>query len=105
MKNRRRNSLKNKTSKYIYTFQQLQTIKPFGDDIYSGKLTIGEAHKSKAIFNVFNMEVISLETTQGKGLKSLNLKQMLQRLPIAGNTFENLLKEIFQIIFSLVWAK
>ena len=44
---------------------------------------------------------------QGEGLKILSHKQMLQRLPIAlaqvkvGNTTENLLNEICQIIYSL----
>ena len=43
----------------------------------------------------------------GEGLKILTPKQMLQRLPIAlaevraGNTSENLLNEIRQIIYSL----
>ena len=43
----------------------------------------------------------------GRGLKILSIKQMLQRLPIAlaqvkaGNTSENLLNEIRQIIHSL----
>ena len=47
----------------------------------------------------------------GKGLKILTSKQMLQRLPIAlaqvkaGNTSENLLNEIRQIIYSLYQAK
>ena len=47
----------------------------------------------------------------GKGLKILTPKQMLQRLPIAlaqvkaGNTSENLLNEIRQIIYSLYQAK
>ena len=47
----------------------------------------------------------------GEGLKILTPKQMLQRLPIAlaqvkaGNTSENLLNEIRQIIYSLYWAK
>ena len=46
----------------------------------------------------------------GEGLKILTPKQMLQRLPIAlaqvkaGNTSENLLKEIRQIIYSLYRA-
>ena len=45
------------------------------------------------------------------GLKILTSKQMLQRLPIAlpqvkeGNTFENLLKKIRQMIYSLYQAK
>ena len=45
--------------------------------------------------------------TEGKGLKILTSKQMLQRLPIAlaqvkvGNNSENLLNEIRQIVYSL----
>ena len=44
---------------------------------------------------------------QGKGLKILSPKQMLQRMPIAlaqvksGNTYENLLNEIRKILYSL----
>ena len=47
----------------------------------------------------------------GKGLKILTPKQTLQRLPIAraqvkaGNTCENLLNEIRQIIYSLYQEK
>ena len=47
----------------------------------------------------------------GRGLKILSTKQMLQRLPIAlaqvkaGNTSENLLNEIRQIMYSLYRAK
>ena len=47
----------------------------------------------------------------GKGLKILSHKQMLQRLPIAlaqvkaGNTSENVLNEIRQIIYCLYRAK
>ena len=49
--------------------------------------------------------------TEGKGLKILTTKQMLQRLPIAlaqvkaGNNSENLLNEIRQIIYSLYQSK
>ena len=45
--------------------------------------------------------------TNGKGLKILTPKQMIQRLPIAlaqvkaGNNSENLLNEIRQIFYSL----
>ena len=48
---------------------------------------------------------------KGEGFKILTLKQMLERLPIAfaqvkaGNTSENLLMEIFQIIYYLYQAK
>ena len=47
----------------------------------------------------------------GKGLKMLTHKQMLQRLPTAlaqvkaGNTSENLLNEIREIIYSFCCAK
>ena len=49
--------------------------------------------------------------TEGKGLKILTSKQMLQRLPIAlaqvkvGNNSENLLNEIRQIVYSLYQSK
>ena len=48
---------------------------------------------------------------EGKGLKILTPKQMLQRLPIAlaqvkaGNNSENLLNEIRQIVYSLYQSK
>ena len=47
----------------------------------------------------------------GEGIKILTPKQMLQRLPIAiaqvkeGNTFENLLNEIRQIIYICIEQK
>ena len=52
-----------------------------------------------------------MKEKQGKGLKILTPKQMLQRLPIAlaqvkpGKTSENLLNEMRQIIYSLYRAK
>ena len=51
------------------------------------------------------------KTWPGKGFKILTPKQMLQRLPIVlaqvktGNTFENILNGIRQIIYSLYLAK
>ena len=48
---------------------------------------------------------------KSKGIKILTPKQMLQRLPIAlpqekaGNTLENVLNEIHQIIYSLYQEK
>ena len=53
----------------------------------------------------------SKNKTTGSGLKILTPKQMLQGLPIvlaqvkAGNTSENLLNEIRQIVYSLYRAK
>ena len=61
--------------------------------------------------NAFRSGIFPIKSTQGKGLKILTPKQMLQRLPIAlaevkaGNTSENLLNEIRQIMYSLHWAK
>ena len=49
--------------------------------------------------------------TEGKGLKILTSKQMLQRLPIAlaqvkaGNNSESLLNEIRQIVYSFYQSK
>ena len=49
--------------------------------------------------------------TEGKGLKTLTPKQMLQRLPTAlaqvkaGNNSESLLDEIRQIVYSLYKSK
>ena len=51
------------------------------------------------------------KSIHGEGLKILTPKQMLQKLPItlaqvkAGNTSENLLNKIRQIIYSLYWTK
>ena len=52
-----------------------------------------------------------LAKEEGTGLKTLNPKQMLQRLPIAfaqikaGNKSESLLNEIMQIAYSLNQSK
>ena len=52
-----------------------------------------------------------IKPTQGKGIKILTRKKMLQRLPIAiahvkaGKTSENFLNEICQIIYSWYRAK
>ena len=54
--------------------------------------------------DAFKSEIFSLKQTHRKGLKILSPKQMLKRLPIGlaqvqeGNTSENLLNEICQII-------
>ena len=54
----------------------------------------------ESILNAFKSGILPIKATQGKELKILTPKQMLQRLPIAlaqvkaGNTSENLLSEI-----------
>ena len=61
--------------------------------------------------NAFKRGVFLLKPAQGKGPKTLSPKQMLQRLPIAlvqvkvGNTSENLLNEVKQIIYILYRVK
>ena len=61
--------------------------------------------------NAFSSGTFPINSTQGRGLKTLTLKQVFQRLPIVlaeakvGNTSESLLNEIRQIIYSLYWAK
>ena len=63
------------------------------------------------ILNAFRSGIFPMKEKQGKGLKMLTPKHMLQRLPIAlaqvkgGITSENLLNEIRQIIYSLYRAK
>ena len=63
------------------------------------------------ILNAFKSGIFPTKAANGEGLKMLTPKQMLQRLPIAlaqvkgGNTSENLLNKITQIIYSLYRAK
>ena len=60
--------------------------------------------------NVFRSGIFPIKEKQGKRLKILTPKQMLQRLPKslaqvkAGNTFENLLNDFRQIMYSLYRA-
>ena len=64
-----------------------------------GKMVLDAAYKSKE------------NETEGKGLKILTPKQMLQRLPIAlaqvkaGNNSESFLNEIRQVVYSLYQSK
>ena len=69
-------------------------------------------HESRELtLNAFKSEIFPLKSSQGKGLKILTPKQMLQRLSIAlaqvkvGNTSENVLNEIRQIICSVYQEK
>ena len=61
--------------------------------------------------NAFKSGISPLKSSQGKGLKILTPKQMLQRSPItlaevkALNTSKNSLNEIDQIVYSLYLAK
>ena len=57
------------------------------------------------------MSEAKIKATEGKGLKILTPKQMLQRLPIAlaqvkaGNNSKSLLNEIRKIVYSLYQSK
>ena len=73
-------------------------------------------HLREAVIKLFNDYSLTVseakhKSTHGEGLKILIPKQTLQRLSIAfeqvkaGNSFENLLNEIRQIIYSLYQAK
>ena len=61
--------------------------------------------------NAFKIGIFPIKATPGEGLKISTPKQMFQRLPIAlalvkaGNTSENLPKEIRQIIYSFYRVK
>ena len=63
------------------------------------------------VLNAFKSGIIPLKSAQGKRIKILTHKQILQRLPVvlsqvqASNTSQNLSNEIFQIIYSLYQAK
>ena len=55
--------------------------------------------------------LIPRSSTQGRGIKISPQKQMLQKLFAlltqlqAGNTYENLLNKIRQIVYSMYWTK
>ena len=72
--------------------------------------TINEAIKFYDDYSLIMWEA-KIKATNGKGLKILTPKQMLQRLPIAlpqvkaGNNSESLLNEIRQIVYSLYQSK
>ena len=61
--------------------------------------------------NVFRSGIVPINKKQGKIIKILTPKQILQGLPIAlaevkaGNRSENLLNEIRKILYSLYQAK
>ena len=74
---------------------------------------ITKFYKSREKFIKFYIDYFKMvhkaayDSKHGKGLKILTPKQLLERLPIAlaGDTSENLLNEIRQIIYSLYQEK
>ena len=113
----------------IYDFQRYEAMRFFGYSIYTRKANIAEVEEdqSNLLKNIveFNNKcrprskevririggIFPLKPLQGKGLEILTSKQVLQRLPQAlaqvkeGNTSENLLIEISQIMHFLYLAK
>ena len=89
--------------------QELQQVKIKKWDTYEIAYALYEGQQ--LILNAFRRGIFPIKEAQGKGLKFLTPKQMLQKLPIAltqvkaGNTSENLLDEISQIIFFLYRRK
>ena len=98
---------------------KLKRIKEFYKRSKEGKNKKRDTYESAYAFyeggeitlNVFKSGIFPLKPSQEKGLKILTPKQMLQRLPIvlaqvkAGNTSENFLKEIRQLIQFLCQKK
>ena len=81
-------------------------------DKKQNSVSISDLHKGRELtLNALRSEIFLIKEIQGKTLKILIPKQKLQRLPIAlaqvkaGNTSENVLNEIRQIIYSLYRAK
>ena len=95
---------KHKSNNQLYAIKNVKNLYDSRQKIIhllndNSKIRSGAIHKSKQ------------NETEGKGLKILTPKQMLQRLPIAlaqvkaGNNSESLLNEIRQIVYSLHQSK
>ena len=78
--------------------------------LYTGRLKVLDAFRS-GIFSINKTECTGFSDHRQFNLKILTPKQKLQRLPIVlaqvktGNTSENLINEIRQIVYSLHRAK
>ena len=96
----------NQGPKYNKSPEQLNRIKNI-KNIYESRKEVVKMFNNYAK----NVSRNIYESTQGKELKILTPKQMLQRLPIdlaqikAGNNSESLLNEIRQIVYSLHQSK
>ena len=68
----KRKDLKCKTNKYLFDFQQFETIRSFGDSIYTGKINIDEPEmdQSNLLENIvkFNNK-FKAKTKEGKAKK------------------------------------
>ena len=111
------NPLKNIVEFYNKSRTRTWENKNYKKDTYESAYTLYEGRE--LTLSTFKSGIFPIKETQGKGssldlalrLKILTPKQVLQRLPIAlgqviaGNTYENLLNEIKQIIYSLYRTK
>ena len=95
---------KHKSDMQLYTIKNIKNLYDSRQkiiDLFNNYSKI----KSQSIYRSKQNEI------EGKGLKILTPKQMLQRLPIAiaqvkvGNNLESLLNEIRQVIYSLYQSK
>ena len=90
--------------------KQLHTIKNV-KNLYDSRQKIIDLFNSYSKIRSEALYESKQNETEGKGLKVLTPKQMIQRLPIvlaqvkAGNNSEDLLNEIRQIVYSLYQAK
>ena len=95
---------KHKSEKQLYQIKNVKNLYDSRQKIIS-LLNDNAKIRSEAIYKAKH------DKKEGKGLKILTPKQMLQRLPIAlaqvkaGNNSESLLNEIRQIVYSLYQSK
>ena len=93
-----------KSGKQLYTIKDVKNL-------YDSRQQIIDLFNSYSKISSEALYKSKQNKTEGKGLKILTPKQMLQRLPIAlaqvkaGNNSENLLNEIRQIVYSLYQSK
>ena len=71
----KRKDLKYRTNKYTYGFQQYDTRRSFGDNIYPAKITIDETEMGQANLLEHIMEFsarVRPKTAEGKNKKRIN---------------------------------
>ena len=95
----------------IVKFEYYKSKKEPGSVSPNQKKMIRYARDLKDIVDLYNLKSDSDTSKKGEGLKILNNKQMLNRLPIllaqieAGNNSINLKNEVRQILYSLYRSK
>ena len=85
----------------------LRNIVDFYNNTYESAYTLYEGRE--LTLNAFKSGIFPIKATKGEWFKTITPKQILKRLPVAfaqvetGNTSENFLNEIRQIIY--FWTK